>query len=40
MWHVAARGDGKQDFVGNPEGKRQLGTHRRRCNDNIEGDLK
>jgi hypothetical protein len=40
MWHVAARGDCKQDFVGNREGKRMLGGHRRRWGDNIEGDLK
>jgi hypothetical protein len=27
-------------FVGKPEGKRPLGTHRRRCEDNIRMGLR
>ena len=40
MWHAGARGDCKQGFVVNREGKKLLGGHRRRWDDNIEGDMK
>jgi hypothetical protein len=40
--HVARMGVGKGVYrvlVGNPEGKRPLGRHRRRWEDNIKADL-
>jgi hypothetical protein len=44
MWagHVARMGEGRGAYrilVGSPEGRRQLGRPRRRCEDNIKMDL-
>jgi hypothetical protein len=41
--HVALMGEGRRVYrvlVGRPEGKRPLGRHRRRWEDNIKMDLK
>jgi len=41
--HVARMRDVRNaynTFVGKPEGKRPLGTHRRRCEDNIRMGLR
>jgi hypothetical protein len=42
VWYVARMGVGRGVFsvlVGEPEGKRPLGRHRRRWEDNIKMDL-
>jgi hypothetical protein len=41
MWHVWVRGRGiSRVLVGSPEGKRPLGSHRRRWEDNIKMGLR
>jgi hypothetical protein len=41
MWHAWGRGEVFTGFlVGRPEGKRPLGRHRRRWEDNIKMDLR
>jgi hypothetical protein len=41
MWHAWGRGRGVyRVLVGRPEGKRSLGTPRRRWEDNINMDLR
>jgi hypothetical protein len=37
---MGERRDVYRDLVGNPEGNRQLGRHRRRWQDNMKMDLK
>jgi hypothetical protein len=39
MWHAWGIGV-YRDLVGRPEGKRPLGKHKRRLEDNIEMDIK
>jgi hypothetical protein len=39
MWHIWGRGGVYRVLVGKPEGKRPLGSPRRRWEDNIKRDL-
>ena len=42
MWHVARMGERRGEYralLGKPEGKRLLGRHSRRWEDNIKMDL-
>jgi rubredoxin len=40
MWHCGAEGSIYRASVGKPDGKRPLGTSRRKWKDNIKMDLK
>jgi hypothetical protein len=40
MWHARGRRDVYRVLVGRPEGKRPLGRHRRRWEDNMKMDLR
>jgi hypothetical protein len=40
MWNVGGAGEFIQGLVGGGEGKRPLGRHRRRGEDNIKIDIK
>jgi len=40
MWHAWGKGGVYRVLVGRPEGKRPLGRHRHRREDNIKTDLR